>query len=299
MVFMFFRFATLNRKTIPPFRSRLPRTSALSVLTLNLKSLQKTNIACKLLNMATVNLIKASLNGKLGELYGTKQYNKAYLKAIPFSHAPHNPAQINSYSAFQKLNRLASGLAKTCFDVFGVKDTKKLKHNIIASILKPIIKNKTFDIANLADIMPEDGATNILQFDVDRNLQKITVRANTTESVSDLHFFVVCVFDENGNVIYSENVNADYFQKEITTITAGHTFGVFAFHSDKKANKQILHGLSYRVETANLIVENHIMYVDRGWWAMRPYVQDHVLYLSLQDAETILHILHLDIVQGG
>lgn len=246
--------------------------------------------------MATVNLIKASLNGKLGELYGTRQFGNAYLKAIPFSHAPHNPAQINSYSAFQKLNRLASGLARTSFNVFGIVDKKKLKHNIVASLLKPIIKNKTFDIANLADIMPEDGTTNILEFDIDRDLQQITIRANTTQPVSENNFFVVCVFNEIGKVIYSETVNADYFQKTIITPTQNHLFGVFAFRSDKKANKQVLHGLSYEVEEMLPIIENHVMFVNRGSWSVLPYVQNHVLYISSQDAEVLLHLLNLDIV---
>ena len=281
---------------IPPFQLGILRPSALSVLSLFIKSLQKQTIACKLQNMATVNLIKASLNGKLGELYGTKQFGNAYLKAIPFSHAPHTPEQIDSFSSFQKLNRLASGLARTSFDVFGVVDRKKLKHNIIASILKPIIKNKDFDISNLADIMPTDGTTNILDFTVDRALQKITVRANTTQTVSDLHYFVVCIFDENGTVLYSETVNADYFQKEIITPTQNRRFGVFAFRSDKRANKQFLHGFSYRTEDFLPIVENHVLYVDRGAWSVRPYVQDHVLYIAPQDAEVLLHLLKLDIV---
>lgn len=247
--------------------------------------------------MATVNFINASFNGKLGELYGTKQFGNSYLKAIPFSHAPHTEAQTQSVRAFEKLNRLACGLARSVFYVFGINDKKMLKHNAVAKLLKPIIKDKTFDIANLADLIPEDETTEILELTVDRTLNKITVRARTNQPIdkSKKQYFVVCVFDEYGEVIQATVPDVDYYTAEIPTPTEGKNFGVFAFRSDKRANHQYLHGLSYNATLP--IVENHVIYTGRANWHVQPYVSNHTLYISSQDAEKILHLLKFNITR--
>lgn len=247
--------------------------------------------------MATVNLIKSSFNGKLGELYGTKQFGNAYLKAIPFSHAPHSEAQTQSVRAFEKLNRFASGLARSVFDTFGVKDNKKLKHNIVASILKPIIKDKTFDIAKLALIMPEDGTTEILEFTVDQTLNTIRARARTNQPVdkNKKEYWIVAIFDETGEIVLAESLAAEYFDKTIAAPTVGKHFGIVSWRSDKRANKQWLHGVSF-FDTLP-IVENHIIYTGRANWHVQPYVLNHTLYISSQDAEKILHLLKFNITR--
>lgn len=247
--------------------------------------------------MAIVNLVKSSFNGKLGELYGTKQFGNAYLKAIPFSHAPHSEAQTQSVRAFEKLNRFASGLARVVFDTFGVKDNKMLKHNIIAKILKPIIKDKTFDIKNLAELMPEDGTTEILEFVVDSTTNTIRARARTNQPVSkpSKNFWIVAIFDETGEIIFAESPAVDYFDKTIDTPVIGNHFEIVAWRSDKRANKQWLHGVSF-FDTLP-IVENHIMYTNRASWHIQPYVSNHTLYVSSQDAEKILHLLKFNITR--
>ena len=54
--------------------------------------------------MATVNLLTASFDGKLGETYGAKWKSTHTIKAIPFSHAPHGEKATNAVRAFEKLN---------------------------------------------------------------------------------------------------------------------------------------------------------------------------------------------------
>lgn len=247
--------------------------------------------------MATVNIIKSSFNGKLGEVYGTKQFGNAYLKAIPFSHAPHSEAQTQSVRAFEKLNRFASGLARSVFDTFGVKDNKKLKHNIVASILKPIIKDKTFDIKNLAELMPEDGTTEILEFTVDQTLNTIRARARTNQTVdkNKKEYWIVAIFDETGEIVFAESLTTEYFDKTIVTPTIGKHFGIVSWRSDKRANKQWLHGVSFF--DVPPIVENHIIYTGRANWHVQPYVSNHTLYISSQDAEKLLHLLKFNITR--
>lgn len=247
-------------------------------------------------SMATVNLVNASFNGKLGELYGTKQFGNSYLKAIPFSHAPHTEAQTKSVRAFEKLNRLACGLARNVFYIFGVNDNKMLKHNVVAKVLKPIIKDKTFDVKNLADIMPEDGTTEILEFHVDYVANTVTARARTSQPVdkSKKQFFIVCIYDENGEVLEAVAPENDYYNTVIEVPTQGRQFDIFAFRSDKKAGHQFLHGVSFNQDSLP-IVENHVIYTNRAVWRTQPYVSNHVLYLSSQDTEKILHLLKLNI----
>lgn len=248
-------------------------------------------------SMATVNLVNASFNGKLGELYGTKQFGNSYLKAIPFSHAPHTEAQTKSVRAFEKLNRLACGLARNVFYIFGVNDNKMLKHNVVAKILKPIIKDKTFDVKNLADIMPEDGTTEILEFHVDYVANTVTARARTSQTVdkSKKQFFIVCIYDENGEVLKAVAPENDYYNTTIEVPTQGRHFNIFTFRSDKKAGHQFLHGVSFYDSLP--IVENHVMYTERANWNVQPYVSNHTLYISGADAEKILHLLKFNITR--
>lgn len=249
--------------------------------------------------MATVNLVNANFNGKLGELYGTKQFGNSYLKAIPFSHAPHTEAQTKSVRAFEKLNRFACGLAKNVFYTFGINDKNMLKHNAIAKLFKPIIKDKVFDIKNLADIMPEDGTTEILEFFVNYTTNEIVARARTSQPVdkSKKKYFIVVIFDETGEVILATAPDEDYAQTVIKTPVSGHYYNIVAFRSDKRGNHQFLHGVSFYNSLP--IVENHIFYTDRATWHVQPYILNHTLYVSSQDAEKILHLLKFNIQRRG
>lgn len=213
--------------------------------------------------MATVNLLKASFNGKLGEVYGTKQYGNVYAKAIPFSHAPHSKTQTKCVRAFEKLNRLASGIASVVFPFLNLSDKKMLKHNAVAQWLKPLIANKTFQPEAMANIIEPSNETEITNLKVNLQTNSITVSAKTRKEVSILKKkrWFLFVFDSFGQVLLAEAPKEDFFAGTITTtLSASRSYYAMAFRSDFSVNKFLLGGLSI---TVPLVVQNGILYTSR------------------------------------
>ena len=102
--------------------------------------------------MGTINILKSAFNGKVGQIYGTKQNGKYYAKAVPFSHAPHNNSQKSAFSAFVCLNRFAQGIGKELFKYLYLSDKKMTKANAVAKFFKPAIKDKTFTPRSIAEV---------------------------------------------------------------------------------------------------------------------------------------------------
>lgn len=102
--------------------------------------------------MGTINILKSAFNGKVGQIYGTKQNGKYYAKAVPFSHAPHNNSQKSAFSAFVCLNRFAQGIGKELFKYLYLSDKKMTKANAVAKFFKPAIKDKTFTPLSIAEV---------------------------------------------------------------------------------------------------------------------------------------------------
>ena len=230
--------------------------------------------------MATVNLLKASFNGKLGEVYGTKQYGNVYAKAIPFSHAPHSNTQTKCVRAFEKLNRLASGIASVAFPFLNLSNKKMLKHNAVAQWLKPLIANKTFQPEEMANIIEPGSETEITNFKVNLQTNSITVSAKTRKEVSILKKkrWFLFVFDSFGHVLLAEAPKEDFFATTITTaLSANRNYYAMAFRSDFSANKFLLGGLSI---TIPLIVQNGILYISRLGESNKFTVENGVLKYS-------------------
>lgn len=64
--------------------------------------------------MGNLNLLKAGYNGKVGQTYGVETKGSFYIKAVPFSHTPHNNSQNQAKNRFIGLNRIASAVVKKC-----------------------------------------------------------------------------------------------------------------------------------------------------------------------------------------
>ena len=213
--------------------------------------------------MATVNILTSSFNGKLGEVYGTKQYGNHYAKAVPFSHAPHSPTQTKAVRAFEKLNRLASGISSIAFPYLNLSDKKMLKHNAVAQWLKPLIAKKSFVPSALAEVIQVDDTTEIVNLDVNYETNTLTVQARTFEPVQpkDGKRWFVVVFDSFGSTFIAEAPKTDFLIKSVTTsLFENRLYYAMAFRADKKGNKFFLHGLSL---TVPLYIENGILYTSR------------------------------------
>lgn len=197
--------------------------------------------------MATMNILSASVQGKLGVVYGVKQKKAHVLKAIPFSHSPHNETQTKCVRAFEKLNRLSGGIAKIAFPYLNLSDKKVLKHNAVATWLKPLIEDKTFQPSKLADIIEPSDETKINTFEVDYEKNIITVSAETTEEVSEEEgkkwFFLV--FDDFGYIFARTSPQEKTHEATIRTkIIEGRKYYAMAFRSDKTEHGYNIHALS-------------------------------------------------------
>lgn len=244
--------------------------------------------------MATVNLLNASFNGKLGEIYGTKQHGNAYAKAIPFSHAPHSKTQTKCVRAFEKLNRFSSGISSVAFSFLNLSDKKMLKHNAVAQWLKLLIEDKTFQPLKMAELIKTGDETEITGFDVNLEINSITISAKTRKEVSVLgkKRWFLFVFDDFGQVLLAEAPKEDFFVKTIvTTLSEKRSYYAMAFRSDFTTNKFLLSGLSL---TIPLIVQNGILYTSRTGDSKNFSVENGILKYSgtLYKAQNNLFILN-------
>lgn len=219
--------------------------------------------------MATMDLLKATINGKIGNVYGARQRAQTYIKAIPFSHAPHSTSQTKSVRAFEKLNRLSAGIAKGFWRYMGLSDRKMLKHNAVAALLKPAIENKVFLISNLGKVITKDGTTEILNFVVDRENNSILVEAQTAEQFDKKNgsAWVCLIIDDTGFCYKCEAPAETYFNRTFRVqILPNRGYFAITFRSDKRNNRQFLHGLSY----SNIqYVTNGVLHID--WFPTKDF----------------------------
>ena len=208
------------------------------------KIIQNTNV------MSTINLLKGSINGKLGELYGTKQYRNCYLKAIPFSHTPHNEKQNQAFSAFQKLVRFSSGVAKVFKTYLPIETKTQTATNAVTRLFKPVIKNKSFNVNYLEDVIIADDTASIKSFGTSYETNQIFLDVLTTDPINKTlkSVLFIGIFDDTGKMIKT-------FVPDVTEVSGffsanleqNRTYGVVVFRSDFDGKKQKLHGLALRL----------------------------------------------------
>lgn len=232
--------------------------------------------------MATMDLLKATINGKIGNVYGARQRAQTYIKAVPFSHTPHSQNQTKSVRAFEKLNRLSAGIARGFWQFMGLSDRKMLKHNAIAALLKPAIENKTFLISNLGKVITKDGTTEILNFVVNRENNSISVEAQTTEQFDKKNgsAWVCLIIDDTGYCYKCEAPEETYLNKTFRVqILPNRGYFAITFRSDKRNSRQFLHGLNY----SNIqYITNGVLHID--WFPTKSFFAIQGQNLAITDA---------------
>lgn len=113
--------------------------------------------------MATMNLLTSSVDGKLGEMYGVKQYGKHFAKAIPFSHSPFTDKQKKAYSNFALLQKFCSGQWQAMKEIIPLRDPKLLPQNILAKEYKPMIQGAFFNLENIYSVCEKLTTIEIIQ----------------------------------------------------------------------------------------------------------------------------------------
>lgn len=167
--------------------------------------------------MATINLLSGSFNGKLGSLYGTKEYGKRFIKAIPFAHAPHNRTQTNCVRAFEILNRISAKVAKDYFYHLPLSSKKMSKMNAVAQFFKPLIKNHVFEGQNIQEVFGDEATFQVTNISFDILEKQVVVEV---ENIKDMQGFTdncyyVGLFSEEGFVVASELKYANSFRSQL------------------------------------------------------------------------------------
>lgn len=185
--------------------------------------------------MGQMNLLKASVRGKLGELYGTETKGQAILHAIPFSHAPHSEKQTKSVRAFEKVNRIAGGLAKYFWQYLHLSDAKMLRHNAVASWLKPLIVNHNFDLSKITDIVTDKGTASIEAATVNFSASSFALEVSFSSLPTPVQNAqgAVLLVDQNGKVIFGNSFSgASYAYAGIARLDETLSYFVLLFRSD-------------------------------------------------------------------
>lgn len=233
-------------------------------------------------NMAQINILTSSYNGKLGTTYGTKQYNKHFVKAIPFSHAPRTKIQKESLSAFTKLNKVCSQIVKKYWQYLGLSDKKMYKNNALTQKLKALINNKVFDPLNIYSVYQQSSTIQINQTDIDNDKNVITVNFIDNEITKNdfKKQFLMIVFSENAITYINETTDKQNFFFTKNVSNTENAFYYFLILSTKyKGNQKIIESKILKLKN-NKYVINGVWYILRLYWYNEPYVNNETLYLK-------------------
>lgn len=231
--------------------------------------------------MGKINLLKAGFSGQVGETYGVESHGKQIIKAVPFSHAPHNIAQKRAVRAFTYLNRFASNVAKYFFQYLPLSAKGCYKNNAVSKWLKVAIDGGVFSPEKIGEVIPSDNSLRIQSVEYDLDAKTFTVKLQNTlltPNVADEKIY--CAFVTNfgsvkwSTVAYGENLTLrgsfDYLDFS--------TWYIIAFKSVPWYGKKKICGFSIYSNSA-IIVVNGIWYLERQTFVSAPYVVDGVLYL--------------------
>lgn len=244
--------------------------------------------------MGKVNLLKADYTGKVGSTYGVRQYRQSIVKATPFSHAPHNTAQTRAVRAFEKLNRVSSFIAKKFWSELNLSSKTMYKHNAVARWLKPVVKNNSFALANIVEVIPSNDTLRIDSCDFDFDNKEVTLHF-TNEFLSPLteteSIFCALVTDSGvvkGGGAYSPASQTLSFQWDFTDFLS---LSVILFKSSHQGKKKIINGFCIESSVSEYVT-NGILYTSRMPWTTAPIFADGIIHFNSADAQLINEILH-------
>lgn len=202
--------------------------------------------------MATMNILKSSFEGKLGETYGVKQHGKHFAKTIPFSHSPFTEKQKKAYSAFIILQRFAAGQWQAMKKTIRLENPKMLPQNIISRWYKPMIQGAFFNLENIYKVCDKLTTVEIITATYTPYEKKFTLEytlADTSEKDIPQETMLTCFEQENYCLLstqaeYGNNTLTFYTDRE--EITEPHF--VFTQYKKKKKGWGVVGALAVDVE---------------------------------------------------
>lgn len=245
--------------------------------------------------MGNLNLLKAGYNGKVGQTYGVETKGAFYIKAVPFSHTPHNNSQNQAKNRFIGLNRIASAVVKKMWNYLSLSDKKMYRNNALCQHWKNSLIGETFKLDNLKEVISQNGALKITQETYNpQNLNFVysAQETNPDEDSKNQQIYLALVTNRNitkadtsgkgNNLILSSSFNYIDFAY----------FQVWAFKARKTIKKWQLKGLSIS-DPIFVIIVNEIFYASRWKWQENIFIQDEIFFLPSKPSYIENEILYI------
>ena len=245
--------------------------------------------------MGKINLLRAGYEGKVGQTYGVAKKGLYDIKAVPFSHTPHNTKQTTAKNEFAGLNRIASKVVKKMWKYLSLSDKEMYRNNALCQAWKGALKGGAFHLENLKGVISEDGKLRIDTIKYDPQLFTFvysSTEENPNEQTKDQIIYLAIVTNRQitkadvsgrGNSILLSSV-FDYIDFAY--------FQVWTFKAVPGIKKWQLKGLSIS-DPIFVIIVNEVFFVSRWRWQRIPFVIDEVLYLPPENAKIENEILKL------
>jgi hypothetical protein len=111
--------------------------------------------------------------------------------------------QQKSLSAFGKMNKLSAFLARNAWGILGLSDKTMLRHNAVASLLKPVIKDKTINFSYWTEIAPRLSTFYISDFHYapGAGLMRVQFQPEPDRQAPDGAIIIVCVATPSCDVL--------------------------------------------------------------------------------------------------
>lgn len=231
--------------------------------------------------MGKINILKSGFTGKVGQTYGIEKRELYYIKAVPFSHSPHNTSQKQAKNNFVGLNRVASSVVKKMWKYLNLSDKSMYKNNALCKEWKNALTESTFVLENIKNVISEVGALEIKEIEYSPDLFTFIYSANelnkNLESKKQIIYLAIItnklitkadIIGKGDSVVLSsvfDYIDFAYFQ-------------VWAFKAVPVIKKWKLKGLSISSPIFVIIV-NGVFYISRWQWLNIPYVNNYILYL--------------------
>lgn len=245
--------------------------------------------------MGKLNLLKAGYHGKVGKTYGVAKKNLYDIKAIPFSHTPHNNMQVTAKNEFVGLNRIASQVVKKMWQYLSLSDKNMYRNNALCKEWKNALKGGKFSLENLKEVIPEEGKLRIDTVKYDPNLFTFIYSANEVspneQSRNQIIYLAIVTNNQITKAHVSGRGNSLLLSSAFDYIDFAY-FQVWAFKAVHGIKKWQLKGLSI-TNPVFVVIVNEVFFVSRWRWQKVPFIIDEILYLPPENEKIENEILKL------
>lgn len=246
-------------------------------------------------DMGKLNLLKAGYHGKVGKTYGIAKKNLYDIKAVPFSHAPHNSMQTTAKNEFVGLNRIASQVVKKMWQYLSLSDKNMYRNNALCKEWKKALKGGKFSLENLKEVIPEEGKLRIDTVKYDPQFFTFIYSANEVspdeQSRNQIIYLAIVTNEQITKGHTSGRGNNVLLSSAFDYIDFAY-FQVWAFKAVPGIKKWQLKGLSIS-DPVFVIIVNGVFFVSRWRWQRIPFIIDGVLYLPPNNAKVEDGVLKL------